>query len=97
MRRASASALATGCKVAISTETHPLFDLRQNTALGKCARACRLWVVDADVQLLDAAGEAFAEVFRSMFGPIDRVFGIDGASTDFVRCRAQQSAAPSRG
>ncbi|ETW77278.1 hypothetical protein HETIRDRAFT_479883 [Heterobasidion irregulare TC 32-1] len=58
-----ASALATGCKVAISTETHPLFDLRQNTALGKC--------------------EAFAEVFRSKFGPIDRVFGIDGASTDF--------------
>ncbi|TFY66817.1 hypothetical protein EVG20_g4273 [Dentipellis fragilis] len=56
-----AAALATGCKVVITEPSEPVFDIRQNKALGTM----------------------FGDTFRSKFGPIDYVFGINGASSDF--------------
>jgi hypothetical protein len=77
-----ASALATGCSVEISDMGQPVYELRQNKALGSthpfddfCTeRTSVLWRV----------AETFARVFRCKTGPVDYEWGISSASTDFV-------------
>lgn len=62
------------------------YDLRQNVGLGIVIPNARLgcFRLRRSSCVLFCIGEEFASVFSSKFGPIDYIYGIKSASTDFV-------------